>query len=150
MNLHEFQSKMLLSSRGVSVPKGQAVSTKEEARNVARDLKAAGFAVKAQIQAGARGRAGGVRLVSSPDAILCARSWSKPLSSPCKAFIFHFSSVPQPPKSSFLRRLKGATISSGGFRTGKPGSSGSPLVWNIRSTKRRRPGWAHVWGSPRA
>jgi len=72
MNLHEFQSKMLLSSRGVSVPKGQAVSTKEEARNVARDLKAAGFAVKAQIQAGARGRAGGVRLVSSPDEVMAA------------------------------------------------------------------------------
>ena len=72
MNLHEFQSKILLSSRGVSVPEGQAVATKEEARNTARDLKAAGFAVKAQIRAGARGRAGGVRLVSSPEEAMAA------------------------------------------------------------------------------
>ncbi|CAH2406166.1 ADP-forming succinate--CoA ligase subunit beta [Mesorhizobium escarrei] len=72
MNLHEFQSKILLSSRGVHVPEGQAVSTKEEARNTARDLKAAGFAVKAQIRAGARGRAGGVRLVSLPEEAMAA------------------------------------------------------------------------------
>ena len=72
MNLHEFQSKMLLSSRGVSIPEGQAVPTKEEALDVARNLKATGFAVKAQIHAGARGRAGGVRLVSSPGEVMTA------------------------------------------------------------------------------
>ncbi|CAH2405660.1 ADP-forming succinate--CoA ligase subunit beta [Mesorhizobium ventifaucium] len=72
MNLHEFQSKILLSSRGVHVPEGKAVSTKEEARDTARDLKAAGFAVKAQIRAGARGRAGGVRLVSLPEEAMAA------------------------------------------------------------------------------
>src|SRR5918994_6818097 len=72
VNLHEFQSKMLLSSRGVNAPEGQAVPTKEEARDIARNLKAAGFAVKAQIHAGARGRAGGVRLVSSPEEVMTA------------------------------------------------------------------------------
>ena len=72
MNLHEFQSKMLLSSRGVNVPEGQVASTKEEARDIAGNLKATGFAVKAQIQAGARGRAGGVRIVSSPEEVMAA------------------------------------------------------------------------------
>ncbi len=72
VKLHEFQSKMLLSSRGVGVPEGQAALTKEEARNIAGNLKASGFAVKAQIQAGARGRAGGVRLVSSPEEVMAA------------------------------------------------------------------------------
>ena len=72
MNLHEFQSKMLLSPRGVNVPEGQVASTKEEARDIAGNLKATGFAVKAQIQAGARGRAGGVRIVSSPEEVMTA------------------------------------------------------------------------------
>ncbi len=72
MNLHEFQSKMLLSPRGVNVPEGQVASTKEEARDIAGNLKATGFAVKAQIQAGARGRAGGVRIVSSPEEVMAA------------------------------------------------------------------------------
>lgn len=72
MNLHEFQSKMLLSSRGVDVPTGRVASTKDEARDIATELKAARFAVKAQIQAGARGRAGGVRLVASPGEVMDA------------------------------------------------------------------------------
>ncbi len=72
MNLHEFQSKMLLSSRGVTVPEGQVASTKEGARDIAGNLTATGFAVKAQIQAGARGRAGGVRIVSSPEEVMTA------------------------------------------------------------------------------
>lgn len=72
MNLHEFQSKMLLSSRGVNVPTGRVASTKDEARDIATELKAARFAVKAQIQAGARGRAGGVRLVASPGEVMDA------------------------------------------------------------------------------
>lgn len=72
MNLHEFQSKMLLSSRGVNVPEGQVASTKEEARDIAGNLNATGFAVKAQIQAGARGRAGGVRIVSSLEEVMAA------------------------------------------------------------------------------
>jgi succinyl-CoA synthetase beta subunit len=72
VNLLEFQSKMLLSSRGVSVPDGQVAQAKEAARNIARDLKTGRFAVKAQIPTGARGRAGGVRLVSSLDEVAAA------------------------------------------------------------------------------
>lgn len=68
MNIHEYQAKQLLSRYGVSVPRGGVAYTPEEAWKVAVDLAAEGFAVKAQILAGDRGPAGGVKIVSSaPD-----------------------------------------------------------------------------------
>lgn len=66
MNIHEYQAKQLLSRYGVGVPRGAVAYTPEEAEKVARDLGASGFAVKAQILAGDRGPAGGVRMVSGP------------------------------------------------------------------------------------
>ena len=61
MNIHEYQAKQVLRRFGVSVPEGQVVATEAEALAVARDL---GFPVvaKAQIHAGGRGKAGGVKI----------------------------------------------------------------------------------------
>ena len=68
MNIHEYQAKQILSRYGISVPRGGVAYTSEEAWKVAVDLAAEGFAVKAQILAGDRGPAGGVKIVSSaPD-----------------------------------------------------------------------------------
>lgn len=68
MNLHEFQAKALLARHGVPVPVGAVVETPEAAEAAARRIGTKRFAVKAQVHAGGRGLAGGVRLVDSPGA----------------------------------------------------------------------------------
>ncbi len=65
MNLHEYQAKQLFAEFGVPVLKGGAASTVEEAENVARGLGGDGWVIKAQVHAGGRGKAGGVKLVKS-------------------------------------------------------------------------------------
>jgi len=65
MNIHEFQAKQALARFGVAVPKGQPASTAAEAAQVFTSLGAPKAVVKAQIHAGGRGKAGGVKLVSS-------------------------------------------------------------------------------------
>ena len=65
MNLHEFQAKELLAKYGTQVPEGAVVDTAAAAEGVARRLPGKRFAVKAQVHAGGRGRAGGVRIVDS-------------------------------------------------------------------------------------
>jgi succinyl-CoA synthetase beta subunit len=65
MNIHEYQAKQLLAKYGVSLPRGGVAFTPEEAEKVAGDIGGTGWAVKAQILAGDRGRAGGVKLVRS-------------------------------------------------------------------------------------
>ncbi len=66
MKLHEYQAKRILAQRGVPVPRGSLATTPAEAESAARDL--GGKAVlKAQVHAGGRGRAGGVKLVDSPE-----------------------------------------------------------------------------------
>lgn len=66
MNIHEYQAKQLLAKYGVPLPRGGVAFTSEEAEKVAREVGGSGWAVKAQILAGDRGRAGGVKLVRSP------------------------------------------------------------------------------------
>ena len=66
MKVHEYQAKDILSQHGVPVPKGGIASTPQEAREIARDLGGRAV-VKAQVHAGGRGKAGGVRVVSSAD-----------------------------------------------------------------------------------
>jgi succinyl-CoA synthetase beta subunit len=66
MNIHEYQAKELLKRFGVPVPKGKVASNPQEAGAVARELGGA-CVVKAQIHAGGRGKAGGVKLVKSPE-----------------------------------------------------------------------------------
>ncbi len=62
MNIHEYQSKAILRGYGVNVPDGGAAFTVEEAVNQAQKLGADVTVVKAQIHAGGRGKAGGVKL----------------------------------------------------------------------------------------
>ena len=65
LNIHEYQAKRLLSGYGVPVPKGAVAYTPDEAENVAQHLGGTSWVVKAQVLAGDRGRAGGVRIVDS-------------------------------------------------------------------------------------
>ncbi|MEO3945118.1 ADP-forming succinate--CoA ligase subunit beta [Gorillibacterium sp. CAU 1737] len=65
MNIHEHQGKELLKRYGVQVPRGKAVFTVEEAVQAAEELAAPVTVVKAQIHAGGRGKAGGVKLARS-------------------------------------------------------------------------------------
>ncbi len=64
MKIHEYQAKQILSRFGVATPKGEVVYTPEEAREVATRLGGT-VIVKAQIHAGGRGKAGGVKLARS-------------------------------------------------------------------------------------
>src|SRR2546425_2182495 len=67
MKIHEYQAKAILSRYGVTTPRGEVAFTKEEAREGAQRLKSNVVVVKAQIHAGGRGKAGGVKLAHSPD-----------------------------------------------------------------------------------
>ena len=69
MNLHEYQAKRLFASYGVAVPSGTPAFSPEEARHAAAALGGERWVVKAQIHAGGRGKAGGVKLVDSLDAV---------------------------------------------------------------------------------
>jgi succinyl-CoA synthetase beta subunit len=66
MKAHEYQAKQLLAESGVPVPRGSVATTAAEARKVAADLGGK-VVVKAQVHAGGRGKAGGVKVVSSPE-----------------------------------------------------------------------------------
>lgn len=68
MNLHEYQAKELFARYGIAVPQGILASSPEAARAAAKQLGTEKVVVKAQVHAGARGKAGGVKLVSGPDA----------------------------------------------------------------------------------
>jgi succinyl-CoA synthetase beta subunit len=65
MNIHEFQAKQILGRFGAPVPKGQPASTPDEAAAAFEALGQPRAVVKAQIHAGGRGKAGGVKLLSS-------------------------------------------------------------------------------------
>jgi succinyl-CoA synthetase beta subunit len=65
MNLHEYQSKALFAEYGIPVPKGIAVKTAAEAKAAAEKLGGSLWVVKAQVHAGGRGKAGGVKLAKS-------------------------------------------------------------------------------------
>lgn len=66
MNIHEYQAKALFSSYGVPVPEGKVVDTAQEAREAAQ-VFGAPVVVKAQIHAGGRGKAGGVKVAETPE-----------------------------------------------------------------------------------
>jgi succinyl-CoA synthetase beta subunit len=65
MKIHEFQAKAILSRYGVPVPKGEPVSSADEAQAVAERLGGGVVVVKAQIHAGGRGKGGGVKVVQN-------------------------------------------------------------------------------------
>jgi succinyl-CoA synthetase beta subunit len=66
VNIHEYQAKELLRAEGIPIPPGEVATTPEEAEATARRLGGK-VVVKAQVHAGGRGKAGGVKLASSPD-----------------------------------------------------------------------------------
>lgn len=66
MNIHEYQSKEILAKYGVAVPKGRVAFTPDEAENIAKNFMGDKLCVvKAQIHAGGRGKAGGVKLAKN-------------------------------------------------------------------------------------
>lgn len=67
MDLYEYQAKQILRDYGIAMPRGGVAKTAREAQSVSRGLECERLAVKAQVHAGARGRAGGVRMVSPAD-----------------------------------------------------------------------------------
>jgi len=69
MNLHEYQAKQLFAEYGLPVSKGYAVDNAEDAAAAANKLGGSKWVVKAQVHAGGRGKAGGVKLVSSKEEI---------------------------------------------------------------------------------
>jgi succinyl-CoA synthetase beta subunit len=72
MNIHEYQAKELLAKFGVAVPRGGVAYTAAEAVETARRLGGEVWVVKAQIHAGGRGKAGGVKLCRSEDEVAAA------------------------------------------------------------------------------
>ncbi|MBA4502751.1 ADP-forming succinate--CoA ligase subunit beta [Marinobacterium marinum] len=76
MNLHEYQGKALFAEYGLPVSKGIAVDTPEAAAKAAEEIGGDKWVVKAQVHAGGRGKAGGVKLVDTPaDAQAFAEKW---------------------------------------------------------------------------
>lgn len=67
MNLHEYQAKQLFAQYGLPVPKGDVAYNLDDALQVAATLSTPTWVVKAQVHAGGRGKAGGVKLVSTKD-----------------------------------------------------------------------------------
>jgi succinyl-CoA synthetase beta subunit len=65
MNLHEYQAKQLFAEYGLPVSKGFAVDTADEAVAAAKELGGERWVIKVQVHAGGRGKAGGVKLVST-------------------------------------------------------------------------------------
>ena len=72
MNLHEYQSKKILASYGIAVPEGMVAANADEAEAAARALGGNVWVVKAQVHAGGRGKAGGVKLARSIDEVSAA------------------------------------------------------------------------------
>ena len=69
MDIHEHQAKELLKQYNIPTPKGKAVFSVEEALNAAKELPGPVYVVKAQIHAGGRGKAGGVKVVKDLDTL---------------------------------------------------------------------------------
>ena len=67
MNLHEYQGKELFAKFGLPVSKNKVITSADDAVNACRDIGGNKWVVKAQVHAGGRGKAGGVKLVSTPE-----------------------------------------------------------------------------------
>ena len=72
MNLHEYQSKELFAQYAIPIPKGQVAGSPEAAMAAARALGGSLWVVKAQVHAGGRGKAGGVKVVKDLEAVRAA------------------------------------------------------------------------------
>ncbi len=65
MRIHEYQAKAILAQYGIPVPRGRVASTPAEAKEIAAEI-AGRLVIKAQVYAGGRGKAGGIKMVNSP------------------------------------------------------------------------------------
>jgi succinyl-CoA synthetase beta subunit len=65
MNLHEYQAKTLLQKYGIPLPRGQVISVAKQTPTVTSEIDSPAWVVKAQVHAGGRGKAGGVKVVKS-------------------------------------------------------------------------------------
>ena len=65
MNLHEYQAKTMLQKYGIPVPRGQVIAVAKESIAVTSEITSDAWVVKAQVHAGGRGKAGGVKVVKS-------------------------------------------------------------------------------------
>ena len=70
MDIHEYQAKQLLSKYGVSIPPGEVVYQTHEAENILSWLNEDKIIVKAQVHAGGRGKAGGVKICTGDDQVI--------------------------------------------------------------------------------
>ena len=70
MNLHEYQAKALFADYGLPVPKGVTAFSVDEALLAPNALTTPKWVVKAQVHAGGRGKAGGVKIVNSKEELL--------------------------------------------------------------------------------
>ena len=76
MNLHEYQGKELFAKFGLPVSKNRVIASADDAEDACRDIGGNKWVVKAQVHAGGRGKAGGVKLVSTPEeAMEFANHW---------------------------------------------------------------------------
>jgi succinyl-CoA synthetase beta subunit len=69
MNLHEFQAKQQLRDSSISTPRGEVASSDTDARAAAERLGGQAWVVKAQVHAGGRGKAGGIKIANSLDEV---------------------------------------------------------------------------------
>jgi len=73
MKIHEYQARQILAERGIPVPEGDVAATPDDAERIARRIGRP-VMVKAQVHAGGRGKAGGVKYAGTPgDAKACAQ-----------------------------------------------------------------------------
>ena len=70
MNIHEYQAKKILKEFGIKVPNGIIVLNKKEISNISEKLNSKNLVIKAQIHAGGRGKAGGIKLVKNKDDLI--------------------------------------------------------------------------------
>ena len=76
MNLHEYQGKELFAKFGLPVSNNAVVTSPDDVLDACRDIGGDKWVVKAQVHAGGRGKAGGVKLVDTPEeAIEFANHW---------------------------------------------------------------------------
>jgi len=66
VNIHEYQAKEIFRKYGIPIPPGEVATTPEEAEKIARKFGTT-VVVKAQVHAGGRGKAGGVKLAKTPE-----------------------------------------------------------------------------------
>jgi succinyl-CoA synthetase beta subunit len=130
MNLHEHQAKALLRDYGIPMTDGVNVETPAEAALAAENLGGGAWAVKAQIHAGLRQKAGGVRMVGSPEEArtTAAELLGSRLVTPARSIWLPWSTV-RPGGSPSSRPSKAATASRTGWRRIRPVFSGWSSIW---------------------